>query len=152
MFVMSLFKSNPNEETMTTTRIAVVDDHSIMRAVYRSLVDDSPELDMVWSASTLEEARMHIERDEIPDVMIMDVTLPDGTGYELVSEILLKHPKVPILMVSAHEEKTYIQKAAACGARGYLVKDSSPAELMDALETVLNGETYFKPALETAPV
>ncbi|HEY1083061.1 MAG TPA: response regulator transcription factor [Prosthecobacter sp.] len=128
-------------------RIAVVDDHSIMRAVYRSLIDDSPELQMAWSASTIEEARLHIERDDVPDVIIMDVTLPDGTGYELVREILRKHPKIPILMVSAHEERAYVKQAADAGARGYLVKDSSPAELMDALETVISGESYFKPSL-----
>ncbi len=125
-------------------RIAVVDDHSIMRAVYRSLIDDSPELDMAWSAATLEEARLHIERDDIPDVIILDVTLPDGTGYELLREILHEFPNLPVLMVSAHEEQAYITQAAEAGARGYLVKDSSPAELMDALETVISGETYFK--------
>lgn len=146
---MSLFNSSPTEAMPDTIRIAVVDDHSIMRAVYRSLVDDSPELNMIWSASKIEEARMHIDRQEIPDVIIMDVTLPDGTGYELVREILGKHPHIPILMVSAHDEKSYAQHALECGARGYLVKDSSPSELMDALETVLSGETYFKPSLES---
>lgn len=145
---MSLFSSNPTEPAAQIIRIAVVDDHSIMRAVYRSLVDDSPELEMAWSASTIKEARLHVERDEAPDVMIMDVTLPDGTGYELLKDVLAKFPKVPILMVSAHEEKSYVRQAAEGGARGYLVKDSSPSELMDALETVLSGETYFKPALD----
>lgn len=129
-------------------RIAVVDDHSIMRAVYRSLIDDCPELLMAWSASNVEEARLHIEKDEIPDVMIMDVTLPDGLGYDLVKEILHQHPNLPILMVSAHDEKSYVTQAYEAGARGYLVKDSSPAELMDALETVMSGESYFKPALD----
>lgn len=135
-----------------TMRIAVVDDHSIMRAVYRSLIDDSPELEMAWSASTIDEARLHIERDDVPDVIIMDVTLPDGTGYDLVREVLKKHPKLPVLMVSAHEEKSYAQHAAECGARGYLVKDSSPTELMDALEAVIGGDSYFKPtiAVDTA--
>ena len=132
-------------------RIAVVDDHSIMRAVYRSLIDDSPELEMAWSASTVDEARLHIERDDIPDIIIMDVTLPDGTGYDLVREILNEYPNVPILMVSAHEERAYAEQAAECGARGYLVKDSSPAELMDALETVISGEVYFKPSLNVQP-
>lgn len=132
---------------MATMRIAVVDDHSIMRAVYRSLIDDSPDLEMAWSAATLGEARLHIERDDIPDIIIMDVTLPDGTGYELVREILEEHPRLPILMVSAHEERSYARHAAEAGAKGYLVKDSSPAELMDALETVISGESYFKPAL-----
>lgn len=133
--------------SMDLVRIAVVDDHSIMRAVYRSLIDDSPELDMAWSASTLEEARLHIQRDERPDVIIMDVTLPDGTGYDLVREVLKKFPDMPILMVSAHEERSYAEQAAQAGARGYLVKDSSPAELMDALETVLSGESHFKPGI-----
>ncbi|WP_279586903.1 response regulator [Prosthecobacter fusiformis] len=143
---MPLFNS-AHTAPAASIRIAVVDDHSIMRAVYRSLVDDCPELLMAWSASTIGEARLHVERDEAPDVIIMDVTLPDGTGYDLVREVLQKYPTIPILMVSAHEEKSYVQQAVDCGARGYLVKDSSPAELMDALETVLSGETYFKPAL-----
>lgn len=147
IFPMSLFSSSRPAQA-AAIRIAVVDDHSIMRAVYRSLVDDSPEFIMAWSASTVEEARLHVERDEAPDVMIMDVTLPDGTGYDLLGEVLQKFPSLPVLMVSAHEEKSYVRKAAEGGARGYLVKDSSPSELMDALEAVLSGETYFKPALD----
>lgn len=142
----------PTVSAMDLVRIAVVDDHSIMRAVYRSLIDDSPELEMAWSASTLEEARLHIQRDEQPDVIIMDVTLPDGTGYDLVREVLKKTPGMPILMVSAHEERSYAERAAEAGARGYLVKDSSPAELMDALETVLSGERHFKPGIGEADI
>lgn len=146
MTLPPLFQKTQDTDT-AIMRIAIVDDHSIMRAVYRSLIDDSPELDLAWSASTLDEARLHIERDDVPDIIIMDVTLPDGTGYELVREIIKKHPKLPILMVSAHEERSYAQHAMEAGARGYLVKDSSPAELMDALECVISGESYFKPAV-----
>lgn len=142
---MTLFNTSYSQPDAAQIRIAVVDDHSIMRAVYRSLVDDSPEYALVWSASSLDEARMHLQRNEVPDVIIMDVTLPDGTGYELVQEILLKHPDILILMVSAHEEISYARHAVECGARGYLVKDCSPTELMDALETVLSGERYFRP-------
>lgn len=129
-------------------RIAVIDDHSIMRAVYRTLVEDTPELELAWSASTAKEARMHLERDEVPDVIIMDLTLPDGTGYELTQEVLAQHPGIPILVVSAHQDKSYAQEAYDCGARGYLVKDSSPTELLQALEAVRNGESYFKPPIE----
>lgn len=147
---MSLFNSASPDTNPKIIRIAVVDDHSIMRAVYRSLVDDSPEMVMAWSAASVKEARMHLERDDAPDVMIMDVTLPDGTGYEMVGEVLQKYPDLPILMVSAHEEKSFVTQAVECGARGYLVKDSSPAELLDALETVLEGETYFKPGVSAS--
>ena len=129
-------------------RVAVIDDHSIMRAVYRTLVEDAPDLELAWSASTAKEARMHLERDDVPDVIIMDLTLPDGTGYELTQEVLQRHPGLPVLVVSAHQDKSYAQEAYDCGARGYLVKDSSPNELLHALEAVRNGESYFKPPID----
>ncbi len=135
-------------QSTETFRIAVVDDHSIMRSVYRSLVEDTPGMIIAWSASNLEEARLHLERDDKPDVMILDLTLPDGTGYELAREVLKQYPKLSILMVSAYQDKSYAQEAAECGARGYLVKDSSTQELLEALEAVLAGERYFKPAID----
>jgi DNA-binding NarL/FixJ family response regulator len=139
---------DPDSSTATApVRVAVIDDHSIMRAVYRTLVEDAPDLDLAWSASTVKEARMHLERDEAPDVVIMDLTLPDGTGFELTREVLKKYPEMPVLVVSAHHEKSYAQEASECGARGYLVKDSSPHELLHALEAVRSGDTYFKPPL-----
>ncbi|MDZ4286825.1 MAG: response regulator transcription factor [Prosthecobacter sp.] len=131
-------------------RVAVVDDHSIMRAVYRTLVEDAPDLDLAWSASTAKEARMHLERDDVPDVVIMDLTLPDGSGYELTREFLQRYPGLPVLVVSAHHDRSYAQEAFECGARGYLVKDSSPHELLHALEAVRSGESYFKPPIEVA--
>ena len=119
-----------------------------MRAVYRTLVEDAPDLDLAWSASTAKEARMHMERDEAPDVVIMDLTLPDGSGYDLTREMLERHPNLPVLVVSAHHDRSFAKEAAECGARGYLVKDSSPHELLHALEAVRNGESYFKPAID----
>ena len=91
---------------------------------------------------------MHLERDEVPDVVIMDLTLPDGTGYELTQEIVARHPGLPVLVVSAHDDRSCAQEAWECGARGYLVKDSSPHELLHALEAVRSGESYFKPPIE----
>lgn len=141
---------NPSSsESPAPKKIAIVDDHSIMRAVYRSLIDDSPEMTLAWTAETTQEARLHLERDDVPDAIIMDVTLPDGTGYDLVREVVKKHPRLPILMVSAHEEESYSHAAQEAGARGYMVKDSSPTDLMDALEAVIEGERHFKPHTKT---
>lgn len=116
-------------------RVAVVDDHSIMRAVFSAIVEDAPDLDLAWSAANLAEARPFLASEE-PGLLILDVSLPDGNGFEFTQEILLRHPNLPVLIVSAEEDETFKQRARACGARAFLSKDVSPEEVLKAVHMI----------------
>ena len=124
-------------------RIAVVDDYSIIRCVFKSLVEDDPGLQFTWSAATLAEARSKLART-VPDLMIVDISLPDGEGYELICETLDSLPDLQILVVSAFESPAHARRARECGAKGYLTKNSSPGDILEAISTIQKGGTCFK--------
>jgi len=128
-----------------------VDDYSIIRCVFKTLVEDDPGLEFTWSAATLAEARSNLGRI-VPDLMIVDISLPDGEGYELISETLGWLPEMQILVVSAHESIASARRARDCGAKGYLTKNSSPGDILEAISTIQKGGTCFKmlsgPALQ----
>jgi DNA-binding NarL/FixJ family response regulator len=125
-------------------RIAVVDDHSIICAVFRSLAEDTPGMEFAWSAGNIAGGLATLNR-QAPDVLIVDVNLPDGNGYDLIRQALQAHKDLRILMVSTHEEVVYAQRALEAGARGYMNKNTSPDELLQALYAVHAGERYFNP-------
>lgn len=123
-------------------RIAVVDDHAIIRGVFLTLVEDAPDLTMAWTASSLVEAADKLRWDT-PDFLVLDVGLPDGNGFEFTAEVLSRLPQLPILMVSADEDKSYPQRAAASGARGFIAKEASLEQLIEAVSTIQKGGKWF---------
>ncbi|MDZ4405942.1 MAG: response regulator transcription factor [Prosthecobacter sp.] len=123
-------------------RLAVVDDHAIIRGVFLTLVEDAPDLTMAWMASSLAEARDKIKQDA-PDFLVMDVGLPDGNGFDFIAEVLQHLPRLPVLMVSAHEDSSYPQRAAACGAKGFIAKEASLAQLVEAVSTIQQDGDWF---------
>ena len=123
-------------------RLAVVDDHAIIRGVFATLAEDDAELVMAWTASTLSEAWMKIQR-ETPDFLVMDVNLPDGLGFDFVAEVLQALPDLPVLMISASEDTSFQKRAAECGARGYLAKVTSIEKLVEAMHAIQHGGRWF---------
>ena len=123
-------------------RLTVVDDHAIIRGVFLTLVEDRSDLVMASMASSLAEARDKIER-EVPDFMVMDVELPDGSGFDFIMEVLKQAPQLPVLMVSAHEDRSYPQRAFNCGAKGFIGKAASLERLVEAVNTIQQGEKWF---------
>ncbi len=126
-----------------TWRIAVVDDHSIIRAVFRTLVEDDPNLQFLWSASTLDEARGYLSETP-PDMLIVDISLPDGEGYDLIPEAFSRRPDLRVLVVSSYEDVDHAWRALDCGAHGYLTKNSSPGDILEAISSIQKGGTSFK--------
>lgn len=124
------------------SRIAVVDDHAIIRGVFLTLVEDAPDLTMAWMASSLAEARDKIQRDA-PDFLVMDVGLPDGNGFDFIAEVLQQLPCLPVLMVSAQAERNFPARAVACGARGFIGKAASLEQLVEAVSTIQQGGDWF---------
>lgn len=134
----------PTKATATMLRLAVVDDHAIIRGVFVTLVEDAPDMTMAWTASSLAEASEKIHWD-IPDLLVIDVGLPDGNGFDFTMEALARAPHLPVLIVSADEDHTYAGRAAACGARGFIAKGASLEQLVEAVTIVQQGGKWFRP-------
>ncbi|MBE2287038.1 MAG: response regulator transcription factor [Prosthecobacter sp.] len=132
----------PPQPLTNPLRLAVVDDHAIIRGVFVTLVEDAPDMVMAWTASSLTEARDKLHRSP-PDFLVMDVSLPDGNGFSFTQEILAELPKLPVLIVSAKEDQSYPERAAACGARGFIPKEASLEQLVEAVTAIQQGRNWF---------
>lgn len=135
--------ANTDLKFRTRCRVAVVDDHAIIRSIFKTVIEDDPALDLIWSAATLAEARSNLART-CPDLLILDIHLPDGSGYSLAHEIAQRLPEVRVLIVSSHRDKAAVLRARECGARGYVPKSSSPEQIFEAIDVVRRGDTYFR--------
>lgn len=124
------------------SRIILIEDHPLMRNGIRSIVSDSPDFEIVGEAGTLAEAR---ERFKVidPDLVLLDVSLPDGVGFDLIPEITSAHPNTRVVLLTMHKESPYLVKAIQDGAWGYVVKDMAPDRLVDTLRRVNHGEKCF---------
>jgi DNA-binding NarL/FixJ family response regulator len=131
--------------------ILIVDDHPFFREGLKSLLERSSEYTVSGEAANGDEA-FRLAKKLNPDLVIMDISLPDGSGIDVTQEIkeLLSDTKVVIL--SMHLKIDYIVKAFQCGATGYITKDSAPEKLLECLETVLKGEYYMDSSLSHAVV
>jgi len=132
-------KTKPS--TVQTKRILIVDDHPMMREGLRGTIKGEPDLEICGEA---EDAKQALERlgNCKPDLVLMDITLPGKNGLELIKDIRVTHPNLPILVLSMHDESLYAERALRAGAGGYITKQQSPAELISAIRKVMDGQTY----------
>lgn len=119
-------------------RVALVDDHTFMREGLKVLISSLPDFSFAWMAATAGEALQQLQHDR-PDLLLVDITLPDRNGIELIKDVHALHPKLPILVLTMHDEALYVKRALRAGARGYLSKDSSHADYEKALHRVAAG-------------
>ena len=135
-------------ESQTTEPLTVLmaDDHLLFRDGLRTLLSAAPDLELVGEASTGEEAMSLAARLQ-PDVILMDLKLPGITGIEATREILRESPHVGVLMVTMFDEESAIFAAMRAGARGYLLKGATHAEMLRAIRAVGAGEAIFSPAI-----
>ena len=125
-------------------RVLVVDDHSVVREGIRQVLAGFPQFEFAGEASTAAgavEAALALR----PDVVVLDISMPGGSGLDGVGVLLARVPTVRILMLSVHDDLEYTLESVRAGAHGYLRKDSTPAELRDAIATVHAGEAFFSP-------
>lgn len=123
-------------------RLAVVDDHAIIRGVFLTLVEDASDLVMAWMAASIADARAKLAKNA-PDFMVMDVDLPDGNGFDFTIEAIGQVPGLRVLMVSAQDDRSYPQRARACGAKGFIGKVASLELLLEAVNTIQHGGEWF---------
>ena len=131
---------------MTRIRVALADDHPVVLAGVRALVQAEPEMDLVGEA-TDGNAALKLILETVPDVVVMDISMPGMTGLELVQRVGSEHGAVKILVLTVHEDRAYVQRVLSAGARGYLLKRSAAEELVRAVRAVHGGGLYVDPAV-----
>ena len=130
---------------MTKHKVMIVDDHDVVRMGLRVLLDDS-EYEVIHEAGGVTEA-LRLVRQKVPDIVLLDVRLPDGTGIEACRLIKQEFPEVRILMLTSYEDEQAVIEAIGAGASGYLLKQISREGLREAVGKVLRGEAFLDPAL-----
>jgi two-component system, NarL family, response regulator NreC len=130
----------------TPIRVLVVDDHAVVRSGIRLLLAQEPDIEPVGEASTGREAIFEA-RSLKPDVVLMDVVMPDQTGLEALPRLLHEHPGIKVLMLSMQDDPRYVREAFAAGASGYVLKEAADTEVVDAVREVARGGRYVNPEL-----
>ncbi|MBM3907459.1 MAG: response regulator transcription factor [Gemmatimonadetes bacterium] len=123
-------------------RLVLVDDHVIVREGLRHVLEDGTEFQIVGEGATA-AAAIALAASLTPDVLVLDISMPGGSGLHAVPEILERAPTTRVLMLSVHDDSEYILESVRAGAHGYCRKDSAPEELRRAIKTVFAGDTYF---------
>src|ERR1700744_1268218 len=137
----------PNFSAVTAQRrVLLVDDHPIVRQGLRRMIEPEPDLTVCGEVQTEREARAAI-RALSPDVVIVDISLAQGDGLELVRDVHAQQPELPMLVLSMHDELIYAERLLAAGASGYIMKQAASDQLLIALRQVLAGGTYLSESL-----
>jgi len=127
---------------MSKYRVLLVDDHAILRMGLRALLEIEADLDIVGEVANAEEA-LGAVGSLTPEIVITDLAMPGRGGLELLAELQDRCPAIKVLVLSAHSSEEYIRASLARGALGYVLKDSSRAELLQAIRSVARGEQYL---------
>lgn len=128
------------------TRIVLADDHQIIRAGLRSLIEAHENLQVVGEAENGRNAAKMVN-DLSPDIVIMDISMPDLNGIDASHQIKASKPDTKIIALSMHTDKRFVLGMLKAGASGYLLKDCAFGELANAIETVIKGQTYLSPQI-----
>ena len=131
---------------MKKIRILLADDHVIVRSGVRLLIDREPDMQVVGEAAEGREA-VHRAAELSPDVVILDVAMPQLNGIEAARQITAARPEVAVVMLSMHSDETYVLRALKSGARGYVLKDAPEGELIACIRAVHERKAYFSPAI-----
>lgn len=134
---------------MSARRVMIVDDHPIVRQGLRAMIDAETDLKICGEAQTEREARSMV-RELKPDVVIVDLSLEEGDGINLIRDLHAHHPDIALLVLSMHDEAIYAERLLAVGAAGYIMKQAAADQLITALRAVLRGETYLSQAVRTS--
>ncbi|MCE5263720.1 MAG: response regulator transcription factor [Deltaproteobacteria bacterium] len=127
-------------------RIVIAEDHTILREGLKALLSPDPRIEIVGEAQDGLEA-IHRARELMPDMILMDLTMPRMNGMEAIREIKRDHPDTRVLVLTVHKTEEYVLASLRAGADGYVLKESSHAELVMAVHNVLDGKRYLSPGI-----
>jgi two-component system, NarL family, response regulator NreC len=128
------------------TRVLIADDHAIVRAGLRALLKSEAEMELVGEATGGEEALLLVDSLH-PDILVLDLSMPDLDGIQVTRRVQSTSPDVRILILTVHEDEVLLREAIRAGASGYILKHAAEAELISAIHKVLLGEIYVHPKL-----
>ena len=131
---------------MNPCRIIIADDHVLFRQGLKSLLAGRSDLEVIGEASDGLQLLDLLDRS-LPDIILLDISMPNLRGIEAIHEIKKAHPHVKILILTMHNDKQYLEQAISAGARGYLLKEDADTELFSAIEKVRRGRIYVSPNL-----
>jgi len=131
---------------MRKLRILLADDHTVMRAGLRALLERQPNLEIVGEA---QDGRQTVELAsvQVPDVVVMDIAMPNLNGIEATRRMISKHSSISVVILSMYSDEGYVMRALEAGARAYLLKDSAVTDIVRAIEAVSQGKSFFSPKI-----
>jgi DNA-binding NarL/FixJ family response regulator len=131
----------PAKAKSAAKRVLIVDDHPMMRQGLAQLIDNEPDLKVVAEADTGGEGLDIVVAQKL-DLAVLDISLPDKNGLELIKDIRSVKPELPVLIMSMHDEALYAERVLRAGARGYIMKQEGGKKLLQAIRQVLTGQIY----------
>lgn len=131
---------------MAKTRILLADDHGVTRAGLRFVLEAAPNLEVVAEAGDGRQA-VELAAAHNPDVAVLDIGMPKLNGIEAARQIVSNNPQTAVVILSMYSEESYVTRALKAGARAYLLKDSAEIDLVRAVEAVVEGKSFFSPAI-----
>ena len=130
------------------SKVMVVDDHAIVLHGLRELINNEPDLEVTMTADSAERA-LEILKEQRPDIVVTDISLPGLSGFELIKELTRLYSGLPALVLSMHDELVHGERAFRAGAKGYLVKQEAPENVIKAIRKVLAGERYLSERMQS---
>ena len=129
-----------------SVRVLIVDDHAVFRAGLKLLIDAEDDLEAVGEAGTARDAIFQARALE-PDVVLLDIVMPDQSGLDAMPTLLHERPEMKVLILSMQDDPQYIRQAFAAGASGYVLKEAADTEVVAAIREVAGGRSYVHPAV-----
>jgi DNA-binding NarL/FixJ family response regulator len=133
---------------MNHLRVILVDDHNLVRAGFRSLLQNIPEIEIVAEAENGSRA-LELIRTYKPDLVLMDIALPDITGLDVTAQVTREYPSIKVVLLSMYDNEEYVLRAMEIGAAGYLLKDAAASEFEFAIRAIADGKAYLSPAISS---
>ncbi|MGZ3418600.1 MAG: response regulator [Polyangiales bacterium] len=127
-------------------RVLVADDHAIVRRGLRQILAETRDIDLAGEAATIEDA-LRAVREQRFDVAVVDISMPGGSGLDLLTQIRREKPELPVLVLTVHSEEQYAVRALKSGAAGFLTKESAPEKLVEAVRKLAAGGRFVTPEL-----
>jgi DNA-binding NarL/FixJ family response regulator len=132
---------------MTSLSVFLVDDHAVLRHGLRLLIDSQPDMHVSGEWDRAQDVVAQLTRGTAPDIVILDISMPDGSGADVAAAIRASLPEVRIVALTRHAEKAYVQQMLQAGASGYVLKQTAADVLIAAVRSVARGGTYIDPAI-----
>jgi len=131
---------------MGPLKVLIADDHRLVRAGIRSLLEELPDVEVIGEAGNGREL-LELMKSDQPDLVLADIAMPEMNGLEAATIIAADYPHVKVMILSMYASEEYVWRAFEAGAGGYLLKDAAPVELELSIKTVMNGSKYMSPVV-----